>query len=147
MPPAKMEISSLWIGGGSLNWQVPLGANIESVLPLGDRLLVRGPEGESFLFDEAGEELGRGRVQGSRSLFARVSGKILEIFPEADSITCFEFLTGNLLWRLAVPNRLRLLAISDSGNRMILMDSEFMYYHELMHKSAATEERTSFLEF
>jgi hypothetical protein len=85
-------------------------------------------------------------AHSSHSLFGQYKKDILELVPSGDMLSCYQVTTENLVWRFPLAGGIQSVAVSETANRMAILDSQSFHYHQLVHEPHAVEDRSSFLE-
>ncbi len=131
---------------GKVRWKHQIEGPIRQIQVLKKTVAFRNEAGTLLLCSQAGRKMGEYRTHGSRSLFGQYKKDILELVPNGDMLSCFKVPAGDLVWRLPLAGRAQSLAVSDTANRMAILDSQSVHYHQLVHEPHAVEDRSSFLE-
>ncbi len=131
---------------GKVRWKHQIEGPIRQILVLKKTVAFRNEAGTLLLCSQAGRKMGEYRTHGSRSLFGQYKKDILELVPNGDMLSCFKVPAGDLTWRLPLAGRAQSLAVSDTANRMAILDSQSVHYHQLVYEPHAVEDRSSFLE-
>ena len=93
-----------------------------------------------------GRKLGEYTAHNSHSLFGQYKKDVLELVPSGDMLSCYLVPSGDLVWKLPLAGGIQSVAVSETANRMAILDSQSFHYHQLVHEPHAVEDRSSFLE-
>lgn len=154
----KITDRALFVGGekgavyavdrnGSLQWQKQTGEAVRDIFPMKGSVLVIGDRGAFHLFDDGGAVTGKGLTKSPGSFFNDTGKEILEIARDKESVSFYNLLTGELLWKLHTGSIIRSIAVSEATSRMVALDSNHLTYYHLGERTGASEERASYLEF
>ena len=131
---------------GKEQWQHKMEGPVQDIITLTGTVAFRNKRNSLLLCRKDGRQAGEYRAHSSRSLFGQYKKGILELVPSGDMLSCFKVPTGDLVWRLPLVGRVQSMAVSETGNRMAILDSQSFHYHQLVHEPHAVEDRSSFLE-
>ncbi len=104
-------------------------------------------KGRVRIFQEEGELLGEGQIHNSRSCLNHSGKDILEIVPDKKSVSCYKLIGGELVWKMEVPSVLRQMSVPLFANRIVIRDSQNLFYYYILGKPELQDERSSYLEF
>jgi len=131
---------------GKEQWQHKMEGPIQEIIALKKKVVFRNKQGAVLLCSHAGRELGEGAAHSSHSLFGQYKKDVLELVPSGDMLSCYKVPTGDLVWRFPLAGGIQSVAVSETANRMAILDSQSFHYHQLVHEPHAVEDRSSFLE-
>ena len=131
---------------GKEQWQHKMEGPIQDIIALKKKVLFRNKKGAVLLCGHDGRRLGEYAAHSSHSRFGQHEKDVLELVPSGDMLSCYRVPTGDLVWRLPLTGGIQSLAVSESANRMAILDSQSVHYHQLVHEPHAVEDRSSFLE-
>jgi outer membrane protein assembly factor BamB len=131
---------------GKEQWQHKMEGPIQEIIPLKKKVLFRNKQGDVLLCSHDGRKLGEVTARSSYSLFGQHKKDILELVPSGDMLSCYKVPAGDLVWRLPLVGGIQSIAVSETANRMAILDSQSFHYHQLVHEPHAVEDRSSFLE-
>jgi outer membrane protein assembly factor BamB len=131
---------------GKEQWQHKMDGPIQEIIPLKKKVLFRNKQGAILLCDHDGNRIAEYNAQSSHSLFGQHKKDVLELVPSGDMLSCYRVPTGDLVWRLPLAGGIQSVAVSETANRMAILDSQSFHYHQLVHEPHAVEDRSSFLE-
>ena len=131
---------------GKEQWQHKMEGPVQEVIALGKRVLFRNKKGAVLLCGHDGRQLAEYAAHSSHSRFGQHEKDVLELVPSGDMLSCYQVPTGDLVWRLPLNGGIQSIAVCESSNRMAILDSQSVHYHQLVHEPHAVEDRSSFLE-
>lgn len=131
---------------GRVQWKHQIEGPIQEIVPLKDRVVFRNRKGGILICGYDGKGKEHYSARHSQSRFAQYKKDILELVPSGDMLSCFKVPSGDLVWRLPLAGAAHSIAVSETGNRMAILDSQSMHYHQLVYEARAVEDRSSFLE-
>jgi outer membrane protein assembly factor BamB len=131
---------------GKEQWQHKMKGPIEEIIVLKKKVIFRSKQGDVLLCGHDGRKLGESVAHSSHSLFGQYKKDVLELLPSGDMMSCYKVPTGDLVWRFPLVGGIQSVAVSDTANRMAILDSQSLHYHQLIHEPHAVEDRSSFLE-
>lgn len=131
---------------GKEQWQHKLDGPIQEIIPLGKKVIFRSEQGEVMVCRHDGRKLSETTVRSTHSLFGQHKKEILELVPSGDLLSCYRVTDGSLVWRFPLVGGIQSIAVSETANRMAILDSQSFHYHQLVHEPHAVEDRSSFLE-
>ncbi len=131
---------------GKEQWQHKMDGLIQKIIPLGNKVIFRSRQGEVMVCSRDGRKLSETRVRSTHSLFGQHKKDILELVPAGDMLSCYKVPDGSLVWRFPLVGGIQSIAVSETANRMAILDSQSFHYHQLVHEPHAVEDRSSFLE-
>ncbi len=158
-PVTALELTSAGIFAGgkmgrcySLNlngkeqWQHKMEGPIREIIPLKKKVIFRNKQGSVMLCGHDGRRLGEYTARSSHSFFGEHKKDVLELVPSGDMLSCYRVPSGDLVWRFPLAGGIQSIAVSETANRMAILDSQSLHYHQLVHEPHAVEDRSSFLE-
>ena len=131
---------------GKEQWQHKIDGPIQEIIPLKKKVLFRNKQGSVLLCGHDGRRLADYEARSSHSLFGQHKKDVLELVPSGDMLSCYRVPTGDLVWRVPLTGGIQSVAVSETANRMAILDSKSFHYHQLVHEPHAVEDRSSFLE-
>ncbi len=131
---------------GKEQWQHKMEGPIQEIIALKKKVLFRNKQGSVLLCGHDGRRLGEFRAHSSHSLFGQYKKDVLELVPNGDLLSCYQVPSGNLVWRFPLAGGIQSVTVSETANRMAILDSQSFHYHQLVHEPHAVEDRSSFLE-
>jgi outer membrane protein assembly factor BamB len=131
---------------GKEQWQHKMKGPIEEIIALKKKVVFRNQQGDVMICSHDGRKLGESTAHSSHSLFGQYKKDVLELVPSGDMLSCYKVPTGDLVWRFPLVGGIQSVAVSETANRMAILDSEGFHYHQLVHEPHAVEDRSSFLE-
>jgi outer membrane protein assembly factor BamB len=131
---------------GKEQWQHKMDGPIQEIIPLKKKVLFRNKRGAVLLCGHDGRRLAEYKARSSHSLFGQHKNDVLELVPSGDMLSCYRVPTGDLVWRIPLAGGIQSVAVSETANRMAILDSQSFHYHQLVHEPHAVEDRSSFLE-
>jgi outer membrane protein assembly factor BamB len=131
---------------GKEQWQHKIEGPIEEIIALKKKVIFRNKQGAVLVCSHDGRKLGEFTAHNSHSLFGQYKKDILELVPSGDMLSCYQVPTGDLVWRFPLNGGIQSVAVSETANRMVIMDSKSFHYHQMVHEPHAVEDRSSFLE-
>jgi outer membrane protein assembly factor BamB len=131
---------------GKEQWQHKMKGPIEDIIALKKKVVFRNQQGDVMICSHDGRKLGESTAHSSHSLFGQYKKDVLELVPSGDMLSCYKVPTGDLVWRFPLVGGIQSVAVSETANRMAILDSEGFHYHQLVHEPHAVEDRSSFLE-
>lgn len=132
---------------GRVRWKHQIKGPIQEIIALKKTVAFRNKKGSLLLCDHKGRNTEMYTAHSSRSLFGQHKKDILELVPDGDLLSCYRVPDGDLMWRLPLVGRVLSIAVSETANRMAILDSQSFHYHQLVHEAHAVDDRSSFLEF
>ena len=127
-------------------WKHQIEGPIQEIIALKKTVAFRNKKGSLLLCDHKGRHTEMYSAHSSRSLFGQHKKDILELAPTGDMLSCYKVPAGDLVWRLPLVGRVKSMAVSETANRMAILDSQSFHYHQLVHEAHAVEDRSTFLE-
>ena len=131
---------------GKEQWQHKMKGPIQEIIALKKKVVFRNKQGDVLLCGHDGRKLGESTAHNSHSLFGQYKKDILELVPSGDMLSCYQVPSGDLMWRFPLAGGIQSVAVSETANRMAILDSRNLHYHQLVHEPHAVEDRSSFLE-
>lgn len=131
---------------GKVRWRQQIEGPITEIIALKSKVAFRNKKGELLICNHDGSGRESYSSQNSRSRFAQYKKELLELVPSGDMLSCHKVPGGELVWRLPLAGAAQSIAVSETANRMTILDSHTMHYHQLVYEAHATEDRSSFLE-
>jgi outer membrane protein assembly factor BamB len=131
---------------GKEQWQHKMEGPIQEIIPLKKKVVFRNKKGAVLVCGHDGRRLAEVTAHSSHSLFGQYKKDILELVPSGDMLSCYQVTTENLVWRFPLAGGIQSVAVSETANRMAILDSQSFHYHQLVHEPHAVEDRSSFLE-
>ena len=131
---------------GKEQWQHKMEGPIQEIIPLKKKVVFRNQQGDVLLCGHDGRRLGEYTAHSSYSRFGQHKKDVLELVPSGDMLSCYRVPTGDLMWRFPLAGGIQSVAVSETANRMAILDSQSLHYHQLVHEPHAVEDRSSFLE-
>ena len=131
---------------GKEQWQHKMDGPIQEIIPLKKKVIFRNRQGDVLLCGHDGRRLGEYTAHSSHSLFGQHKKDVLELVPSGDMLSCYQVPTGDLMWRFPLAGGIQSVVVSETANRMAILDSQSLHYHQLVHEPHAVDDRSSFLE-
>jgi len=131
---------------GKEQWQHKMKGPIEEIITLKKKVIFRNKQGDVLLCGHDGRKLGECTAHSAHSLFGQYKNDVLELVPSGDMLSCYKVPSGDLVWRFPLVGGIQSVAVSETANRMAVLDSQSLHYHQLVHEPHAVEDRSSFLE-
>jgi len=131
---------------GKEQWQHKMEGPIQEIIPLKKKVIFRSKQGAVLVCGHDGRKLEEYTVHSRHSLFGQYKKDVLELVPSGDMLSCYKVPTGDLVWRFPLVGGIQSIAVSETANRMAILDSQSIHYHQLVHEPHAVEDRSSFLE-
>ncbi len=131
---------------GREQWQHKMEGPIQEIIALKKKVVFRNQQGGLLLCRHDGRWLGEYTAHSSHSRFGQYKKDILELVPSGDMLSCYKVPGGDLVWKLPLVGGIQSVAISETANRMAILDPQSFHYHQLVHEPHAVEDRSSFLE-
>ncbi len=153
-----LDKSGIYVGGaqggcyrfdfsGNQEWKFKMESSVDRIILLPRHVGFRDQENGLFLFEKNGFQPEEFTLHHSRSVISYWEKEVLEIVPVRDSISCYKVFSGDLVWKMSMSGAVQDLAVSREANRMVVLDSRFFHYHQLISDPITQEDRSSFLEF
>jgi outer membrane protein assembly factor BamB len=131
---------------GKEKWQHKMEGPIQEIIPLKKKVVFRNALGAVLICGHDGRRLGEYTVHSAHSQFGQHKKDVLELVPSGDMLSCYRVPSGDLVWKLPLAGGIQSIAVSETANRMAILDSQSFHYHQLVHEPHAVEDRSSFLE-
>ena len=127
-------------------WRHQVEGPVREIVALKKTVLYRTEQGSVLLCDHDGRQLGEYQAHSPHSQFGQHRKEILELVPSGDMLSCYRVPDGDLIWRVPLAGGIQSVAVSSTANRMAILDSQSLHYHQLVHEPHAVKDRSSFLE-
>ena len=131
---------------GRGRWKFKMEGPIRDIVSLNGSLGYRNKANQLALRRMNGSSFGDYRAHSSRSMFCQYKKETLELVAGGDMLSCFRVPSGDLVWRLPLDGTVQSMDVSETANRLVILDSQSLHYHQLIHEPHAVEDRTTFLE-
>lgn len=131
---------------GKEQWQHKMKGPIEEIIALKKKVVFRNKQGDVLLCGHDGRKPGEYSAHSPHSLFGQYKKDVLELAPSGDMLSCYQAPNDNLVWRVPLVGGIQSVAVSETANRMAILDSQSLHYHQLVHEPHSVEDRSSFLE-
>jgi len=131
---------------GKEQWQHKIEGPIQEIIVFKKSVAFRNKQGAILLCGQVGHKLGEYSARSTHSRFGQHKKDVLELVPTGDMLSCYQVPSGNLVWKLPLVGGIQSVAVSETANRMAILDSQSFHYHQLVHEPHAVEDRSSFLE-
>jgi outer membrane protein assembly factor BamB len=131
---------------GKEQWQHKMEGPIQEIIALKKKVVFRNKQGVVLVCGHDGRRLEEYTARSSHSLFGQYKKDVLELVPSGDMLSCYQVPSGDLVWRFPLVGGIQSVAVSETANRMAILDSQSFHYHQLVHEPHAVEDRSSFLE-
>jgi len=132
---------------GSKQWKFKMKQSVDAIILLQRHVGFRDRGNALLLFEKMGFQPDEYVLHHSGSVLTQWEKETLEIVPVRDSISCYKVFSGDLVWKMSMSRAVQDLAVSREANRMVVLDSRFFHYHQLISDPVTQEDRSSFLEF
>lgn len=159
-PFSKMCIgtSGVFVGGsqgrvyglgldGKKMWEFDAKVSIQNMSAVKGKVAILGTGRMMWVLNEKGDLLFEGKLRRAGSQLNFGSNALLEVIADEKFVSCYNFQSGEVIWKIRVEDEVKKVAVSELGDRLGILGGENLYYHYLMKKPDLVDDRSSFLEF
>ncbi len=134
-------------GEAKIIWKFKLNEPVKEVIPIEEKTAFVTTSGTIILVDFSGRELGKFKLKSSRSVVTWLDKDIFELVKRGDTVSCQKLSASSTFWKINVGSLVQNMAAPGGSNRVFILDSSFLHCHQLIPRSNAIDDRSSFLEF
>ena len=132
---------------GKKMWEFDAKVSIQNMSAVKGKVAILGTGRMMWVLNEKGVLLFEGKLRQTWSQLNFGANAILEVIADEKFVSCYNFQSGEVIWKIRVEDEVKTVAVSELGDRLGILGGENLYYHYLMKKPDLVDDRSSFLEF